>query len=64
MFFDEELPRKKEVLEPRKLEHLSMAELGEYITWLEQEIARTGQEIERKKSAAQAAAGFFKHTTE
>ncbi len=61
MFLDEDLPRKKDVFEPRKLDALSVAELEEYIATLEAEILRVREEIKRKKAAGDfAAANFFK----
>ena len=60
MFLDEDLPRPKDVPQPRKLENLSIEELKEYIVWLREEIARAETEIKRKQSAGSAAATFFK----
>jgi uncharacterized small protein (DUF1192 family) len=39
---------------------LSIEELGEYIEFLENEIVRTKQEIDAKKSSIDAAAQLFK----
>ena len=61
MFFDDELPKKKDAPEPRKLDALSLDELAEHIAWLESEIERTRLEIKRKERAGQfAAQNFFK----
>lgn len=57
---EEESPRKKDAPEPRKLDLLGVAELKDYIAWLEGEIARVRAEIARKEAAGNAAAAFFK----
>jgi uncharacterized small protein (DUF1192 family) len=60
VLLDDEPPRKKEGPQARNLEPLSIAELEDYIRWLEGEISRTHGEIKRKKAATAAADGFFK----
>lgn len=59
--FDEDLPRKKsDGTFPRNLERLSVAELAEYITELEGEIARVRADMEKKKSSQDAASSLFR----
>lgn len=59
--FDEELPRKKpDSTFPRNLERLSVAELAEYISELEGEIARVSQDMAKKKATQDAASSLFK----
>jgi uncharacterized small protein (DUF1192 family) len=61
MFDEEELPKKKsDSFVARNLERVSVDELYEYIQELQAEIARTEQEITRKKAASTAASSFFK----
>ncbi len=60
MFDLEELPKKKDAPEPRKLDTLGIDELQEYIAWLQGEIARVEEDIKRKQSAGAKAASFFK----
>ncbi|MCB1537919.1 MAG: DUF1192 domain-containing protein [Rhodospirillales bacterium] len=59
MFDDDFVPQKAKP-QPKKLDSLSVDELEDYITELQEEIVRVEGEIKRKKASAQAAAGFFK----
>ena len=59
MFFDD-LPKPKSETFPRNLEPLSVAELADYITDLESEIARVVCDIEKKKASQAAASSVFK----
>lgn len=62
MFFEEDLPKKKDAPEARKLDRLSIDELQEYVEWLEGEIERTKADITRKRAAGSfAAENFFKN---
>ena len=58
--FDEELPAKKTHDITRNLEPLSLDELSHYITELQEEIARTEEEIKRKKAHMDSADSIFK----
>lgn len=58
--FDEELPIKKEHNITRNLEPLSLDELAQYITELNEEIVRTEAEISKKKAHMDSAASVFK----
>lgn len=57
---EDDRPRPGDTPLPRVLEKLSVAELEGYIRWLEEEIARTRADIDRKTSATHAAAKLFK----
>jgi uncharacterized small protein (DUF1192 family) len=60
MFDDELEPRHKKQM-PEKLDKYSLDELAERIVMLKAEIARTEDEIARKKAANAAATNFFKN---
>ena len=61
MFLEEDLPKKKDAPEPRKLDRLSLDELQAHIEWLQSEIARAEDEIKHKEAAGHyAAQNFFK----
>lgn len=61
MAFDDELPTKpKPAFTPTNLELLSIAAMGEYITDLQGEIARTQEEISKREKQRVLAEGLFK----
>lgn len=53
------MPQKKKP-QPKNLSSLSVDELHEYIAEMKAEIARTEDEIKKKKASADAASLFFK----
>lgn len=61
MQWDDDQPKPKvETRVGEPLDHLALADLEARILTLEGEIARTRQEIERKRKHQAAAAGLFK----
>ena len=56
---DDDLPRARRV-EPRVLDPLGIADLQDYITELQAEIARVEQAIGRKRSQQSVAESFFR----
>jgi uncharacterized small protein (DUF1192 family) len=61
MFFDDEEPlAKPDRPQPARVEHFSIDELKESISWLDAEKSRAEGEIDRKQSATSAAEAFFK----
>ncbi len=59
MDFEDLEPRKPKP-QPRKLDEMSISDLGDYIAELEAEIARVRQAISAKEAARQGASTFFK----
>lgn len=61
MIFDDDRPQKpKPTFAPTNLDLLSVAAMGEYITDLENEIARTKEEILKREKQRHLAEGLFK----
>ena len=58
--FDEDIDPKTKKPALKNLEPLSLDELAQYIEDLKAEIARTENEVEKKKAHQNAAASFFK----
>ena len=60
MTSDDDEDRSAHSLRGMNFDSMSIAELEDYITGLDTEIARARSMIERKRLAQNAAAGFFK----
>jgi uncharacterized small protein (DUF1192 family) len=60
MFDEEDLPKPKPGLQPRKLEGLSREDLQEYLDFLAQEKHRAEEALKAKTSIEAAAAALFK----
>ncbi len=58
--FDDELPKKTSAEFPRNIETLSVSDLRDYITELENEIIRVKEDINKKNKSHDAAASAFK----
>ncbi len=58
--FDEDLPQKNTGEFPRNLEAMSVSDLQDYITDLENEITRVKVDVEQKKASQDAASSVFK----
>lgn len=60
MFDEDDRPKPKNILQPRKLEGLSREDLHEYLEWLASEKERTESALKAKGSFEAAAAALFK----
>jgi len=58
--FDDDLEPQKKAITLKNLEPMSLDELNNYIKEMHEEIARTEQEIERKRAHMDAASSIFK----
>jgi uncharacterized small protein (DUF1192 family) len=58
--FDEDLPKQKTGEFPRNLETMSVSDLQDYISDLENEITRVKGDMSKKKASQDAAASVFK----
>ena len=60
MFDEDDRPKPKDALLPRKLEGLSREDLHDYLDWLASEKERTEAALKAKGSFEAAAASLFK----
>lgn len=58
--FNDELPKPKTEEFPRNLDRLSVDDLREYVSELEEEIERVKSDMKKKKDSGDAADAFFK----
>ena len=58
--FDDDPPSQKDSGFPKNLEHMSVAELQDYIEELNEEIRKVQSDIEKKQASQAAASDVFK----